>query len=167
MNRKQRISEFTQIFWTNLVAFGSLWKVLPLLSGPMINHRLSGLCSPRLSKRSSPKQRGVQYCPPSSLPNRISIFSTNKRSNKYKGLSSWLLFIYSTYAARGQSTVSALNLISLYFSRSAVVDHFWNAGHFRMGSINMNGLLVQSEENSSEERSKSLVIRLRNGILLA
>ena len=44
-----------------LVALGSLWKVLPDLSGPMISHRLSGRSPSNTAKRSSPKQGGGQY----------------------------------------------------------------------------------------------------------
>lgn len=66
-----------------LVAFGSLWNVLPLLAGPMIIQRESGRCAPRTLKRSSPKHDGGQYAASlTSFPTAILSFSTKARSKR-------------------------------------------------------------------------------------
>ena len=39
---------------------GSLWNVLPLYAGPMINHRWSGRWGPNTENRSVPKHAGAR-----------------------------------------------------------------------------------------------------------
>lgn len=60
------------------VAFGSLWKVLPLRAGPKISHWWSGRSAPSTSKKSRPKQK-VGMKPDSIEP---CVFEINDRSKR-------------------------------------------------------------------------------------
>jgi len=65
-----------------------------------------------------------------------------------------------------QSTASARNLTSPYFSRSVSVFQDLKTGHERTGSVKMKGLSAHSEENSDDVRSERRGMALLGGILV-
>jgi len=73
------------------VPLGSAWKVEPEREGPIISQRWSGRWGPRVVKRSGEKQRGEVYDGDEVASPRRFIFSANRQSKRYNGLSSTLL----------------------------------------------------------------------------
>jgi len=150
-----------------LVALGSLWNVLPLRLGPMIIQRQSGRWSPSTLKRSSPKQVGGQYAASGApRPIEMPVFSTKARSKRYSGLSSLLLDMYNMYFFIGQSTASARNLTSGYFSKSVLGVHAPYTGHSFTGEVRIKGKSVHFLAYSSYVRSGSLAIVFWAGMLV-
>ena len=89
-----------------LVALGSLWKVEPLLFGPIMSHRCAGRSRPSISNKSGPKHSGFQYSPFLSRPTAIPILSTKIAVEQVER--AFILIVTNVVAVRPKGPVNSL-----------------------------------------------------------